>query len=147
MKSKILVKRLKPSARLPTKGTPGSSGFDLFACIDSGSEIIKIGPTPVQIPTGIQLEIPIGLDVQVRPRSGLTLAGVMVPLGTIDSDYRGEIFITMYCVGTNQSYDVKNGDRVAQLVITSLVESNIEITTEDLSNTERNAGGYGSTGT
>lgn len=144
MEDRVKVKRLRPAARLPQRATPGSSGYDLFACLE-GPEL-TIGPDPVLVPTGIAIEVPSGYDVQVRPRSGLAASGVGVTLGTIDSDYRGEVLVTMYVFGSRHSHTVHNGDRIAQLVISRLADLPLVEATE-LSPSERGAGGHGSTGT
>ena len=94
--TKIAIKLLRMSAIVPKKATKGASGFDIFACLGEGEDYIEIGNDPIRVPTGIAIEVPFGIDAQIRPRSGLTLKGVIGPLGTIDSDYRGEIFVTMY---------------------------------------------------
>ncbi len=141
----IKVRLLREGARIPDQATPGSSGWDLRACFDQTDKEMTIGPDPTLVPTGISIEIPIGLDAQVRPRSGLSRQGVMVPLGTIDADYRGEVFVTMHVVGSRRSHVIKHGDRIAQLVIGQLVSS-VLVETSELSSTERGVGGHGSTG-
>ncbi|MCL0043223.1 dUTP diphosphatase [Dehalococcoidia bacterium] len=143
MKQAIKWKRLHPDAHIPEQGSIGSSGFDLVACFDG--EPRMIGVTPQLVGTGIALEIPGGLDVQVRPRSGLSLQGVVVPLGTIDRDYRGEIFVTMYVVDGQNQHQVLSGDRIAQLVVGSLPDVEM-LEVEELSSTERDDSGHGSTG-
>jgi len=143
MKQTIKWKRLSPNAHIPEQGSIGASGFDLMACFDGKSRMI--GSTPELVGTGIALEIPRGLDVQVRPRSGLSLQGVVVPLGTIDSDYRGEIFVTMYVTNPQKQHQVHNGDRIAQLVIGYLPDVEM-LEVDELSLTERGDGGHGSTG-
>lgn|GEM_PF-195060 len=140
----LKVKRLHPAAVLPRRSTQGASGLDLYACLDGGGSVI-LGKHPVLIGTGIALEIPPGYDVQVRPRSGLSARGVGVTFGTIDSDYRGEVKVTMYLFGDAESFEVKHGDRIAQLVITKLADLPLEEVAE-LSPTERGSGGHGSTG-
>lgn len=140
----LKVKRLHPAAILPRRSTPGASGLDLYACLDDPGYVI-LGRHPTLIGTGIALEIPPGFDVQVRPRSGLSARGVGVAFGTIDSDYRGEIKVTMYLFGEADSFEVRHGDRIAQLVITRLADLPIE-EVPDLSPTERGSGGHGSTG-
>ena len=97
------------------------------------------------IPTGIAISIPKGLDVQIRPRSGLTLKGVMAGFGTIDADYRGEIFVTLFCLPSLGSYEIKQGERIAQLVV-SKNQSFTWNEVLDLDNTERGDRGHGSTG-
>ncbi|MBI4329432.1 MAG: dUTP diphosphatase [Chloroflexi bacterium] len=137
------VKRLRPQGRLPRRATPGSTGLDLYACLEAGP--CKVGPDPVKVPTGIALEVPIGYDLQVRPRSGLAAQGVAVVLGTIDSDYRGELMVTMYTFGTRPPYAVRDGDRIAQLIVSRAVDLPV-VEVEELPSTERGEGGHGSTG-
>lgn len=141
----LRVSLIRPDAKIPVRATPGSSGLDLYACLEGDDSTMKIGADPVLVPTGIALEVPLEFDVQVRPRSGLTRQGVMVPLGTIDSDYRGEIFVTMYTIGTRGAHEVRHGDRIAQLVIAPLATAQL-VPVAELSNTERGPGGHGSTG-
>ena len=140
----LKVKRLRPDARLPQRATPGSSGFDLFACIEGGGSV-RLSARPKLIGTGIAIESPAGYDVQVRPRSGLSSKGVGVTFGTIDSDYRGELKVTMYLFDPEAFHEVKHGDRIAQMVITRLADLNV-IEVEDLNETQRGMGGHGSTG-
>jgi dUTP pyrophosphatase len=138
----LKVKLLRPGAQLPTRGTPGASGLDLYACLDAA---LELSPDVTLIPTGIAVEVPHGYEVQVRPRSGLARRGVTVILGTVDSDYRGEVFVNMHTVGSLQSYRIQNGDRIAQLVV-ARVEMLPAIEVEALSDSTRGDGGYGSTG-
>lgn len=144
LSANLIVKKLNPLARTPEKGSRHASGFDLFACIP-GHESVLLGRQPVKIGTGIAIEIEPGFDVQVRPRSGLSLKGVGVTFGTIDSDYRGEILVTMFLFGEESSFEIRNGDRIAQLVINRLADVNM-VEAETLSVTERGTGGHGSTG-
>jgi dUTP pyrophosphatase len=141
----LKVQRLRPGARLPVRATAGSSGLDLFACLED-PEGLLLGRDPVLVPTGIALEIPPGFDAQVRPRSGLSARGVGVALGTIDSDYRGEVLVTMYVFGSQDSFRIRHGDRIAQLVLSRLAEMPV-VEAEELSPTDRGSGGHGSTGT
>ncbi len=138
----LRVQRLRPGARLPERATPGSTGYDLYACLEG--EMV-IGQEPTLVPTGIAIEAPPGYDVQVRPRSGLSGKGVQVAFGTIDSDYRGELLVTMYVLPYREPHVVRAGDRIAQLVFGRTVEVAIE-ETEALSASSRGAGGHGSTG-
>jgi dUTP pyrophosphatase len=140
----LKVKRLRPEAKLPSRATTGASGFDLHSCINDGGSI-QLNPTPKLIGTGIALEVPPGYDAQIRPRSGLSAKGVGVTLGTVDSDYRGEVMVTMYMMAPGISFEIKHGDRIAQLVIHKLADVKV-VETEALSTTERGAGGHGSTG-
>ncbi len=137
------VKLLREGARLPEKASARASGYDLYACLPDGP--VRVGDRPVRIPTGLAFAVPPGLDAQVRGRSGLALLGVMKPLGTIDADYRGEVFVTLYTTSPEISYVVEDGDRIAQLVIGRLAEVEFALR-EELPETERGAGGHGSTG-
>ena len=140
----LKVKKLRPEAKLPRRATTGATGFDLHSCIDDGGSI-QLNPTPKLIGTGIAIEVPPGYDVQIRPRSSLSAKGVSVTLGTVDSDYRGEVMVTMHMMTPGVSFEIKHGDRIAQLVIHKLPDVKI-IEAEDLSSTERGSGGHGSTG-
>ena len=125
------------------RGTPGASGLDLHACLPEGD--VVLGPDPVRVPAGIAIEVPAGYDVQVRPRSGLSLKGIGVSFGTIDSDYRGEVLVTMWVFGSRTEHLVRHGDRIAQLVVARLAELAVEEVAA-LTPSERGAGGHGSTG-
>ena len=142
--STLRVRRLRPGARLPQRATPGSTGLDLFACIEAAGSI-ELGRDPVLVPTGIAIELPPGYDAQVRPRSGLSAKGVGVTFGTIDSDYRGEVLVTMHLFGALGSYAIRHGDRIAQLVIGRWADLPV-VEVEALSDTERGPAGHGSTG-
>ncbi len=141
----LKVKKLYPDARLPQRATEGASGLDLFAYIKESSRKVVLEQKPKLIGTGIALEVPSGYEAQIRPRSGLSAKGVLVALGTVDSDYRGEVMVTMYTVGRHNGFELKHGDRIAQLVTGKLAELPIEEVSE-LSATERGAHGHGSTG-
>lgn len=144
--TKIVIKLLRSCAIAPKKATKGASGFDIFACFSDEQKYMDIGSEPQRIPTGISMQIPSGIDGQIRPRSGLTLKGIIGPLGTIDSDYRGEIFVTMYTLKSNAFYRIQEGDRIAQVVFNNLANVDIDITNEELTETNRGSGGFGSTG-
>lgn len=139
----IFVKKLKPQARIPERATEGATGYDLYACLEGGE--LTVGQAPVRVPAGIAIETPNGLDVQIRPRSGLSAKGVMVMLGTIDADYRGELLVTMYTLPHREPHTVHDGDRIAQLVISRIADVRLE-ESDELSVTARNTGGHGSTG-
>jgi dUTP pyrophosphatase len=139
----LKVKILRPQARLPWRATPFATGYDLFACLEE--TYIELGPDVTLVPTGIALEAPSGYDIQIRPRSGLTRIGVSVPLGTVDADYRGEIFVSMHTFGTRSSYRIDNGDRIGQLVIARIADLALE-EVADLAPTARDKSGHGSTG-
>jgi len=125
--------------------TKGASGFDLHAACDSD---VEIGPgRAVLIPAGFEMAVPAGYEAQVRPRSGLALKsriGLLNSPGTIDSDYRGEVGVILFNFG-DEDFIVRRGDRIAQMVVCSLPETEL-VETEVLEGTERGAGGFGHTG-
>jgi dUTP pyrophosphatase len=142
MSIELRVRRLHPRARVPVRATRHATGFDLYACLD---EAVVLSETPRMVPCGIALEFPYGYDVQVRPRSGLSAKGVGVAFGTIDADYRGELLVTMWTFGGRASYEVCDGDRIAQLVVAPLADA-AAVEVAELSETARGVAGHGSTG-
>src|SRR5687768_6385982 len=96
MSSVIKVKKLRPGAKLPFRATEGATGLDLYACLEAP---VVVGPDLVLVGTGLAFEAPAGYDLQVRPRSGLARQGINVVLGTLDADYRGELFVGMHTFG------------------------------------------------
>ncbi|MEK9794157.1 MAG: dUTP diphosphatase [Hyphomicrobiales bacterium] len=147
-KLKIYKKSNRETIKLPQYQTTGSSGLDLVANLDQDSEQITIKPNKWEIiPTGITIELPDGCEAQIRPRSGLAYKyGVTVlnSPGTIDNDYRGEIKIILINHG-HEDFIVKNGDRIAQMIISKYEQVELE-EIEFLTETTRNDGGFGSTG-
>ena len=144
--TKILIKRLSKEVSLPKYETNGSSGMDLAANIDANINIDP-GKTAI-IPTGLALSIPKGFEVQIRPRSGLAAKqkiSVLNTPGTIDADYRGEIKVILINLG-HETFKVEKGLRVAQMVVCPIVQAQFK-EVDDLSETERGKGGFGSTGT
>ncbi len=140
----LRIKLLRPGARLPQRATAGATGYDLVACLPDG-EALAVGQEPVRVPTGIAVEAPQGFDVQIRPRSGLSAQGVMATFGTIDSDYRGELLVTMHVLSYREPHTVRDGDRIAQLVVGRIDDVSLELV-DELSATARDSGGHGSTG-
>jgi dUTP pyrophosphatase len=138
----LRVLKLHPNGRIPARATPQSSGLDIYACLDAPMMLRR---APVMVPTGIAIEAPAGLDVQVRPRSGLSLKGIGVAFGTVDADYRGELRVTMWTFGDLETYELHDGDRIAQIVVAQLVPVRVREVTA-LSSTARGDGGHGSTG-
>lgn len=142
----LKVKRLPHCKDLPRYATPGSAGMDLTAAIEKPF-ILEAGQR-YAMPTGIIVEIPEHYEGQVRPRSGLAFkAGISLTncVGTIDSDYRGEVKVLLINHG-NAAYTFEPGERIAQLLVTPVPVVNI-VEVEDLSESaERGAGGFGSTG-
>ncbi len=139
----IGVKLLRAGARLPQRASEHASGHDLYACLPDGP--VTVGTVPVRIPTGLALAVPRGLDAQIRPRSGLASAGVLATFGTLDADYRGEVFVTLYTTSSAITHTVRDGDRIAQLVVTRLASVAFALR-DELSGTARGSGGHGSTG-
>ena len=132
---------------LPQYQTTGAAGADIRASLPEKSAINITPGERKLIPTGICLEIPVGVEVQVRPRSGLSLkTGLIIPNspGTIDSDYRGELKVIFANLGP-KTETIKHGDRIAQIVLSRVEQMKFECTTE-LTETSRDAGGFGSTG-
>jgi dUTP pyrophosphatase len=142
---KVLFKKLDSSIELPSYKTDGASGMDLMAFI---KEPINLKPyTSCLVPTGISVAFSDGFEIQIRPRSGLAAKNSISVLntpGTIDSDYRGEIKVILFNHGSND-FLINNKDRIAQMVLTPVVKMELE-ETNDLPNTVRGDGGFGSTG-
>ena len=142
---KVLIKKISPEVKLPVYKTSGASGMDIMAFIKSA---ITIKPkTSCLIPTGLSMAFSEDYEVQIRPRSGLAAKNnisVLNTPGTIDSDYRGEIKVIIYNHG-NKDFLVNNGDRIAQMILTPVVKMELE-EANDLPETIRGEGGFGSTG-
>ena len=144
--TKIQIKKLSNSVSIPKYETPGSSGMDIAAHI-TNNIIINPGEKAL-VPTGFSIAIPKGYEVQIRPRSGLAAKKNITVLntpGTIDADYRGEIKVILINFG-KEKFIIKNGDRIAQMVVAPVVQADLE-EVKELSGTERGSGGFGSTGT
>lgn len=145
MMEKIQVKRLRDGASLPTYGSEGAAGADLYACLDA--DVIILPGESSFIPTGLAMEIPRGYAGLIYARSGLACKKGLAPankVGVVDSDYRGEFMVVLYNHGT-EAQTVKHGERIAQLVITPVLTPAFS-EVEDLTDTQRSAGGFGSTG-
>jgi dUTP pyrophosphatase len=139
----ISVQLLREGAKPPFRATEFATGWDLYACL--GPDEVTLGQVPVVIPTGIAIAVPPGWDAQVRPRSGLARRGILSTYGTVDADYRGELMVTMYTVAPGIQHTVRDGERVAQLVISRHAELDFQHV-DELPPTARGAGGHGSTG-
>jgi dUTP pyrophosphatase len=139
----INVKLLDEKAKLPTKATDGSSGYDIYSTVGK-----KLLPGRFySFDTGISLELEPGFEAQVRPRSGLAAKHGITVLnspGTIDSDYRGEIKVILIN-HSDEPYTIEIGDRIAQLVFANIISTNLELKNL-LNTTERGTNGFGSTG-
>ena len=143
--AKVLIKKLNPNVELPAYKTNGASGMDLMAFI---KEPIRIVPnSSCLVPTGLSVAFSEDYEVQIRPRSGLAAKNSITVLntpGTIDSDYRGEIKIILFNHG-KEDFIINNKDRVAQMILTPVAKMEFE-ETDNLPDTLRGAGGFGSTG-
>ncbi len=141
----IHVKPLRPGATLPVYGSTGAAGADLTACIENPI-VIAPGQTAF-VPTGVAMEVPVGCAGLVYARSGMACKQGLAPankVGVIDSDYRGEIVVALHNHGS-EARTVEPGQRIAQLLITPVLTPAYEWA-ESLTDTDRNAGGFGSTG-
>ena len=141
----IKVKKLRPGAHLPTYGTEFSAGADLYACL---AEPVTIAPGETKkIPTGLAMEIPVGCAGLIYARSSLGTKRGLAPankVGVVDSDYRGEFMIFLHNHGA-EPQTIQHGDRVAQLLVTPVFTPGF-VEADQLSDTVRGTGGFGSTG-
>ena len=142
---KINIKLLREGAKLPTYGCAEAAGADLYACLPEPVTVLP-GET-VFVPTGFAMEVPKGCAGLIYARSGLACKRGLAPankVGVVDSDYRGEIIVALHNHG-NAPQTVENGERVAQFVLTPVLTPAYKVV-EELSDTARNQGGFGSTG-
>ena len=143
--AKVLIKKLDTTVELPTYKTDGSSGMDLMAFI---KEPITLKPnSSCLVPTGLSVAFSKDFEIQIRPRSGLAAKnsiGILNTPGTIDSDYRGELKVILFN-HSNNDFLINNKDRIAQMILTPVVKMNLE-ETDNLPETIRGEGGFGSTG-
>ena len=143
--SGIRVKLLRENAKIPTYGSAEAAGADLYACLEADL-VIQPGKTAF-VPTGIAMEVPVGCAGLIYARSGLACKRDLAPankVGVVDSDYRGEIMVALHNHGL-EPQTVANGERVAQMIITPVITPAYEVA-EELSDTSRGQGGFGSTG-
>lgn len=141
----ISVKKLRPNAKLPTYGSAEAAGADLYACLEESVQILP--GESVFIPTGIAMEIPKNCAGLIYARSGLACKRGLAPankVGVVDSDYRGEFMVVLHNHGL-EPQTVADGERIAQLIITPVFTPGYT-EVEELSDTERSGGGFGSTG-
>ena len=142
---KIVVKKVRPNAIVPTYGSKGAAGADMYACLEA-DVTIEPGKT-VFIPTGVAMEIPYGYVGLMFARSSLGAKRGLAPankVGVIDSDYRGEFMVALHNHG-EETQVISNGERIAQLLIVPYIAPGF-LEVEELSTTERGSGGFGSTG-
>jgi len=143
--AKVLIKKLDPAVKLPAYKTNGASGMDLMAFIKK-PVCVKLKNSNL-IPTGLSVAFSEDYEIQIRPRSGLAAKNnisVLNTPGTVDSDYRGEIKVIIYNHGS-ENFVINNGDRIAQMILTPVIKMELE-ETNNLPETIRGEGGFGSTG-
>ena len=139
----LRVRKCFPEAKLPIRATSGSAGYDLAA---SDAKTIPPGGRDL-VATGLSIKVPEGTYGRIAPRSGLAVRnGIQVGAGVIDSDYTGEIKVVLFNSDPNNSFVIKSGDRIAQLILEKIVCPEVE-EVSDLNSTDRGDGGFGSTGT
>lgn len=145
MENKTIIKVKSKTGRMPEYKTSGSAGADLRACLD---EPITLMPMERKlIPTGMWIELPDGMEAQIRARSGLSINhGITMinGVGTVDSDYRGEWNVPLVNLGT-EPYTIEDGERIAQAVFVRFEQAEF-VLSDEINETERGAGGFGSTG-
>ncbi len=132
---------------LPAYESAGAAGLDLRAALAEDDTLVIAPGARAAVPTGIALELPVGFEAQVRPRSGLAFRHGVTVLnspGTVDSDYRGEVTAILINLGT-EPFTIRRGDRIAQMVVASVAQATL-IEAKTLSETGRGAGAFGSTG-
>ena len=143
---KVLIRKLDPAVKLPEYKTYGASGMDIIAFI---RKPISLKPNMSSIiPTGLSVAFSKDYEIQIRPRSGLAAKNSITILntpGTIDSDYRGEIKVIIYNHG-KEEFVINSGDRIAQMILSPVLKIELEETNDDLPETIRGEGGFGSTG-
>ncbi|MBR4410929.1 MAG: dUTP diphosphatase [Firmicutes bacterium] len=140
------IKIVSRSGHIPSYETEGSAGADLRAWLPEGPVTLQPGERRL-IPTGLFVELPPGIEAQIRARSGLSIKhGITMinGVGTVDSDYRGEWNVPLVNLG-QESYTIQDGDRIAQMVLARYEQAKFRLT-EEINETERGAGGFGSTG-
>jgi len=156
----IRVKKLYVEAELPKYETTNAAGFDLKAYLEDGVPIelppaktewntltneFDVIPSRALIKTGLAFAVPAGYELQVRSRSGLALKkGIQAHVGTVDADYRGEVGVILFNFGA-EYFTINHGDRIAQAVINRIEQVDF-LEVDELDETERGAGGFGSTG-
>ncbi len=142
----VKIKKLNDKAIIPSYGSPFAAGADLYACTEG--DVVVLPHTTAVIPTGVALELPVGYAGLIYARSGLATKKGLAPankVGVVDCDYRGEVKVALHNHG-EVPQTVAAGERIAQLVITPYITAEF-IVSEELSDTVRGEGGFGSTGT
>jgi dUTP pyrophosphatase len=139
----VKIQRIHPQAKVPNYANPGDAGADIYAVEAVTLEPLQRGA----VATGLCVEVPVGYEIQIRPKSGLALnygITVLNSPGTIDAGYRGEVKVILINLGS-EPYSIQPGQKIAQMVIAPVVMGNF-VETTSLSQTQRSTGGFGSTG-
>lgn len=142
---KVKFKKLNEKVKLPCYQTDGAAGMDICAFLDEPVTLKTLERK--LIPTGLKMELPHGYEAQVRPRSGMSIKhGITLVncVGTIDEDYRGEVCVPVINLST-EDFTINSGDRIAQIIISPVTKAQVDVA-EELSDTQRGEGGFGSTG-
>lgn len=137
----LFVELVHKNAQAPVRSSTGAAGYDISACID---HVVPANGWTV-VPTGIKIKIPDNVYGRIAPRSGLSLRGICVGAGVIDSDYRGEVGVVLYNHASSP-YVVKTGNRIAQLILEHIDTPDVKVVSALSEDTERGSHGYGSTG-
>lgn len=147
-KINVSVCTMYPDVEIPKYQTSGSAGCDVKAYFVNSKTITVRSRETVLIPTGLKFSVPDGYEMQIRPRSGLSLKTklrIANSPGTLDCDYRGELMVILENTSNSEDIKIDHGDRIAQLIFAPVVQAQFNICAE-LDNTERGSGGFGSTG-
>lgn len=141
----LKILKLNEDVTVPCYQTEGAAGMDLCAFLEQSVTLKSLERK--LIPTGLKIELPHGYEAQIRPRSGMSIKhGITLVncVGTIDEDYRGEVCVPVINLSTEE-FTINNGDRIAQMIIAPVTKAKIEVV-QELSDTQRGEGGFGSTG-
>ncbi len=146
MSGEVKIKKLDERATIPSYGSEYAAGFDLYAILDD--ELTIKSHETILVKTGLSIEIPVGYAGMIFARSGLATKKGLAPankVGVVDSDYRGEVMVALHN-HSNTDQTISNGERIAQMVIMPFYKAEFSVV-DELSDTERGTGGFGSTGT
>lgn len=143
---KLLIKKLDANAKLPVYGSEHAAGFDIHANLGWNGAKTLYPRKRMMVPTGLAFAVPAGFYLRIAPRSGLAAKyGIDVFAGVIDSDYRGEVGVILYNAG-DEEFTIRHGDRICQGILEQIATGVTIEEADDLTDTERGAGGFGSTG-
>ena len=146
MTGEVKIKKLDERATIPSYGSEYAAGFDLYAILDD--ELTIKSHETILVKTGLSMEIPVGYAGMIFARSGLATKKGLAPankVGVVDSDYRGEVMVALHN-HSNTNQTISNGERIAQMVILPFYKAEFKVV-DELSDTKRGSGGFGSTGT